>query len=44
MVEKGMSSDDSNNWDDPERAEMRGGNYTYKMRKEFMNENFDDNK
>ena len=45
MIEKQVSSgEESKDWDDQERKEVRGTNYNYKMRKEFMNENFDDNK
>jgi len=45
MIEKQVSSgEESKDWDDQERKEVRGTNYNYKIRKEFMNENFDDNK
>jgi hypothetical protein len=38
------SGEDSKDWDDQDRKDGRGNNYNYKMRKEFLNENFDDNK
>jgi hypothetical protein len=38
------SGEESKDWDDSEIKEMKGSKYNYKMRKEFLNENFDDTK
>jgi hypothetical protein len=38
------SGEESKDWDDQDTKEVKGNNYNYKMRKEFLNENFDDNK
>ena len=38
------SGEESKDWNDQEKKEVKGPNYNYKIRKEFMNENFDDNK